>query len=120
MPSKQKDFVDSFFSNYFKNDNDTNEIIINDRGINFIESDRTPFNKIEHAQLEYTKKVFDSNRMQFILFFVATIILIGMVLLINVSGNLSFFVIIILIIIIFIIFKFLKFNMLNFILNFRI
>ena len=58
--------------------------------------------------------------MQFILFFVATIILIGMVLLINVSGNLSFFVIIILIIIIFIIFKFLKFNMLNFILNFRI
>ena len=120
MPSEQKELVDSFFSNYFKNDNDTNEIIINDKGIYFIESDRTPFNKIEKAQLEYTKKVFDSNRLQFILFFIATFILIGMVLLINVSGNISIFIILILIVILFIIFKFLKFDIVNFISRFRI
>lgn len=120
MASEEKQYFDSFFSNYFKNDNDRTEIVINDKGINFLESDNVKFNEIEQAQIDYTKKVFDSNQLQFFLFFIATIILVGMIILINVTGNISFFIIITLIVIIFIIFKFLKFNIVNFILNFKI
>ena len=109
----------SLFNNYFEDEKKKNEIIINDKGINFIQSDNNKFNELEKAQVHYTKKVFNSNRLQLILFFIATIVLIGMILAINASGNLSFVIIIILVIIIFIIFKFLKFDMINYILNFK-
>lgn len=106
------------------------EIIINDNGIVLVNNDNIQekelnrnqdhLNEIIDAQVENSETVYNSVHIQFILFFIATLILVGFVFIINVSGNLSIFVVIILAIVLFLIFKFLRFNIVNFISNFTL
>lgn len=77
-------------------------------------------NEIIDAQLENSEKIYNSIHIQFILYFISTLILIAFIFIINSSGNLSIFVVIILLIFLFLIFKFLRFNIINFVSNFKI
>lgn len=138
---------DTFFSNYFsdleinntkdklknnthsnkiKNDIDSNNLIHNENNIhpNLIHNNNN-HNKDNHNnrliddQLNNSKIVYNSVHLQFIFYFIATCILIGFIFIINASGNLSIFIIISLLIVLFLIFTLLKFNIVNFIMNFK-
>ena len=85
-----------------------------------MKKNQSSLNEIVDAQLENSERVYNSVHIQFVLFFIATLILVGFVFIINASGNLSIFVVIILLIVLFLIFKFLRFNIVNFISNFRL
>ena len=134
-------YFDSFFGNYFTDLNSKNDILLDKDGV-FIS--RSPYqqknkmmrkkeyeneykneyeneyeNEIVDAQLENSKKTYNSIYLQFILFLISTLILIFFVFVINSSGNLSIFVVILLLIILFLIFKYLRFNIITFISNFK-
>lgn len=108
---------DTIFGTYFSNVNDGEEIVVNQDGV-FLNHDS--LNEIVDAQLENSETAYNSIHIQFVLFFIATLILVGFVFIINASGNLSIFVVIILVILLFLIFKFLRFNIINFISNFTL
>ena len=129
--STKKGQFDTIFGNYFSNFNGEQEIIVNHDGVFLVDSNKKKqekeikknqnrLNEIVDAQLENSERVYNSVHIQFVLFFIATLILVGFVFIINASGNLSIFVVIILLIILFLIFKFLRFNIVNFISNFRL
>ena len=77
-------------------------------------------NELINQQLDNSEIVYDSVHLQFILYFIASCILIGFIFIINTGGNLSIFFIILLLIVIFCIFKFLKFDLINYIMNLKI
>ena len=77
-------------------------------------------NELINQQLDNSEIVYDSVHLQFILYFIATAILIGFIFIINTGGNLSIFIIILLLLVIFCIFKFLKFDLINYIMNLKI
>ena len=112
---KKVDNNDLYGTYYTKKDGGE-EIIINNKGV-YLDDNK---NEIIEAQLENSKAEYNSLNIQFILYFVTTLILIGFVISINASGNLSIFLVIVLLILLFVIFKFLRFNIVNFILNFKI
>ena len=112
---KKVDNNDLYGTYYTKKDGGE-EIIINNKGV-YLDDNK---NEIIEAQLENSKGEYNSLNIQFILYFVTTLILIGFVISINASGNLSIFLVIVLLILLFVIFKFLRFNIVNFILNFKI
>lgn len=77
-------------------------------------------NKTINAQLSNSKKVYDSNKLQVILYIIATLILLGSIVMIYMSNELSVLMVLIFIITILLVIKFLKFNIINFIMNFKI
>lgn len=129
--STKKGQFDTIFGKYFSNFDGEQKIIINQNGVFLVDSNKKKqeteikknqnhLNEIVDAQLENSERVYNSVHVQFVLFFIATLILLGFVFIINASGNLSIFVVIILLIVLFLIFKFLRFNIVNFISNFRL
>ena len=132
---------DSFFTNYFSNlqDNDKHSVLENthhdasihnnlnthhntntDHTTNTDHKKSHQDNRLIIDQLNNSKTVYNSVHLQFIFYFIATCILVGFIFIINMSGNLSIFIIILLLIILFLIFKFLRFNIFNFLTNFKI
>jgi len=102
-------YFDSFFSNYFsKLKNNDNK------------DQNKEKNELIESQLDYSKVRYSSVHMQFILYFIATFLLIGFIFIITSSGKLSFYIMLILVIILFIIIKYLNFNIINFIMNFKL
>lgn len=123
----KKNSFDTIFGKYFSNINSDHEFIINSDGVSVRnrEQDRINFhrqhrlNEIVDAQLDNSERIYNSIQLQFVLFFISTLILIGFIFIINMSGDLSIFVVIVLLIFLFLVFIFLRFNIMNFISNFR-
>ncbi len=123
----KKNSFDTIFGKYFSNINSDHEFIINSDGVSVRnrEQDRINFhrqhrlNEIVDAQLDNSERIYNSIQLQFVLFFISTLILIGFIFIINMSGDLSIFVVILLLIFLFLVFRFLRFNIMNFISNFR-
>tara|TARA_B100000035_G_C20888920_1_gene504042 strand:- start:308 stop:721 length:414 start_codon:yes stop_codon:yes gene_type:complete len=135
-----KNNFDNFFSNYFSNlennnlensntshstsntsHSTTNNNLISHQGVLPIKHpNHNDRNILINDQLNNSKIVYNSVHLQFILYLIATCILVGIIFIINASGSLSIFIIILLLIVLFLIFKLLKFNIVNFIMNFKI
>ena len=102
----KKNSFDTIFGKYFSNINSDHEFIINSDGVSIRnrEEDRINFhrqrrlNEIVDAQLDNSERVYNSIQLQFVLFFISTLILIGFIFIINMSGDLSIFVVILLLI----------------------
>ena len=122
-----KNNFNTIFGKYFSNINSDHEFTINNDGVSIRnrekdrinEHRRHRLNEIVDAQLDNSETIYSSIHLQFILFFISTLILIGFVFIINASGDLSIFVVILLLLFLFLVFKFLRFNIINFISNFR-
>lgn len=123
--SKKHSF-DTIFGKYFSNINSDDEFVINKHGVSIRnnEEDKINYhrqhrlNEIVDAQLDNSERVYNSIQLQFVLFFISTLILIGFIFIINISGNLSIFVVILLLIFLLLVFTFLRFNIIRFISNF--